>query len=432
MRTLLASIYIEEKQFQKAWEILECIELADLDAIAMGNYVGDLLNIHAQSEMDTSQAIANLWNNVHADESKTGTERKIALLSAAAQVFPKEYREAEDTKGYRHAYTAFLSLAEKQYEPGIAAFILESKNSAVIEKKLLEIKNWENFPIHALIHALKCDICFPLPNQLLNVEDMDRLSTRLAKEKEYFFSIVLQSAEKTNPENWKNLLWMRSLILAAIRTYSWSDQQQDSEQGISIAQAFAKIEGEFLPCCYATEVLQEHRLFVLPPIHRFGFYCSQAFAALESGDTTGYVRLLRNGLNVCESTKNMVEFLIEHTPELQMPPPSPEMLALAEQIRAVLSRFNPDDPALAALKQSEAYQKVAHLIENPVESVTDAAENSSSAIKSSSLAVDKLSKRESDSPTENSSTEGTVPAEEAPTQKLRVISMEKQAGGLLQ
>ena len=45
------------------------------------------------------------------------------------------------------------------------------------------------------------------------------------------------------------------------------------------------------------------------------------------------------------------------------PTPSAELLALAEQVRTVLARFSPDDPAVEALKQSEAYQKVACLIE---------------------------------------------------------------------
>ena len=50
-----------------------------------------------------------------------------------------------------------------------------------------------------------------------------------------------------------------------------------------------------------------------------------------------------------------------NTPELKNP--SEELTALAEQIRTVLEKFSPSDPAVTALKQSEAYQKVAYLIE---------------------------------------------------------------------
>ena len=72
-------------------------------------------------------------------------------------------------------------------------------------------------------------------------------------------------------------------------------------------------------------------------------------------------RLLREGLALCGAAKEMVEYLLDSTQALKSP--SEELSALADQIRAVLGRFSPDDPAVAALKQSEAYQKVAYLIE---------------------------------------------------------------------
>lgn len=102
-------------------------------------------------------------------------------------------------------------------------------------------------------------------------------------------------------------------------------------------------------------------MFALPPLHRFGFYCARAFDALDAGDRTDYIRLLREGLAICEVVKDIVEFLIDNTPELKNP--SEELTALAEQIRTVLEKFSPSDPAVTALKQSEAYQKVAYLIE---------------------------------------------------------------------
>lgn len=151
--------------------------------------------------------------------------------------------------------------------------------------------------------------------------------------------------------------------MASIRTFDWGNKEQRGEQGMALARAFVEVEREFLPFCYSAKVLREDGLFALPPMHRFGWYFAQAFDALDAGNATGYVRLLREGLSNCEGMKDMVEFLIDHTPQLQAPKPPAELAALAEQIRTVLSNFAPDDPAVAALKQSEAYQKVAHLIE---------------------------------------------------------------------
>ena len=134
---------------------------------------------------------------------------------------------------------------------------------------------------------------------------------------------------------------------------------QRTQQKLDLAWAFARVEGTFLPRCYTTEMLEDP--FVLPPMHRLGWRCAQAFEALECGDAAQYVHLLRKSLEVCPGMKGMINFLLSNTPQLQEP--SQELQMLAEQLRMALARFDPSDPAVALLKQSEAYRKVAHIIE---------------------------------------------------------------------
>ena len=253
--------------------------------------------------------------------------------------------------------------AEVGGDLGRAAAILESCDLGFIGEKLNQVENWEELPIAALLHALEFGADFPLPNKPLRLEEMDRLAARLAQHKERFFPLVLDAADRVDMDDWQGLCWARGLVLAAVQTYPWAGQDQDEKQGMALARAFAKTEGAFLPMCYNTECLQEERLFVLPPLHRLGWYCVRAFEALEQGGAVEYVRLLRVGLDTCEGMKHMVEFLADHTAEVQQLMAPPELKALAEQVRAILARFAPDDPAVAALKQSEAYQKVAYLIE---------------------------------------------------------------------
>ena len=119
----------------------------------------------------------------------------------------------------------------------------------------------------------------------------------------------------------------------------------------------------FIPQCFTLETLNENRLFMLLPMHRFGWYCAQVFAALEGSDAVGDVRLLREGLTVCEGVKDMVKFLTEHTPELRKLAPSEELLALAEQVRMLLAAYPAGDPMVEAIKASESYQKAAYFIE---------------------------------------------------------------------
>ena len=147
------------------------------------------------------------------------------------------------------------------------------------------------------------------------------------------------------------------MSLAAIRVCQWDDE----EKGMALARAFVNTERAILSRCYAPELLIEENLFLLQPTHRFGWYCIRAFEALDSGDAAGYARLLRRGLNTAKDMRPMVEFLTEHTPELQSP--SQELLELADKVRGMLAAFDPGDPAVAAIRQSPVYQKVAHLIE---------------------------------------------------------------------
>lgn len=134
---------------------------------------------------------------------------------------------------------------------------------------------------------------------------------------------------------------------------------------MELARTFANVEWEFINCYYAPEIVQEKNICGLPPLHRFGWYCARAFAALDAGDPAGYVHLLRKGLDTCKAMKPMVEFLTEHTPELQVPEPDPELLDLAGKVHDLLALYPQDDPAVVAIKGSDVYKRVAHLIETP-------------------------------------------------------------------
>ena len=99
-------------------------------------------------------------------------------------------------------------------------------------------------------------------------------------------------------------------------------------------------------------------------MHRWGFYCAQAFRALDQGKSQEYLAALRKALNACPGQKEIVQFLLDRFLEDSRPQASPELLELAERIRAILAAYSPDDPAVAAIRQSPAYQQVAWLIED--------------------------------------------------------------------
>lgn len=358
-RIVLADAYFQEKQYQKARDMLRTLNGGELNELCARNCTGAMVNLHAQSGLDLSEDMAKFWDQIIAptpSEERSG-ERQRGVADVAVRIFSAAYRAEEDRQGFRHAYTLFLPLAGK-CGWGDAAAILEEADPEKLTAMLGRVEKWKACPIEALAHALERGAVFPLPEKPLMLEEMDVLVNRLAQDKEGLLRLTQQLGRISD---FQTLTWVRGLLLAAVRTYDWSDE----EQGLSLARKFAAVERQFLTLCYAPEMLRPENLFALPAMHRFGWYCARAFEALDGGDPVGYVRRLRVGLSVCEGAKAMVEFLVDHTPEVQTAPPSQELLDLADKVRGMLSALAPDDPAVEALKQSPAYRKVSHLIEGP-------------------------------------------------------------------
>ncbi len=57
-----------------------------------------------------------------------------------------------------------------------------------------------------------------------------------------------------------------------------------------------------------------------------------------------------------------MEYLTENTPGLKAGEPSEELMALAEQVRTLLSLYPKDAPEVVALKATPAYRQVARFI----------------------------------------------------------------------
>lgn len=357
MRLVMAEACVELGRWEDALTQLSAMDCAQMNEQHAAGACLTLSALHRKSVLDTAPAVEALWSGISKDKTEPAEKKQSALLSTGMQLFSRGYREKEQgTMGSRPAYTVFLPLAGR-CELGTAAAMMESRDIGELEALLQTVEHWDQLPAAALEHALTAGVRFPLPGKPLALEDMDSLASRLAREGP-LEERVIRMAERL-PEDWQSLIWGRELALAAVQSRNW----KQTGRGMDLCRAFAGIEGAVLPRYYGEALLCEENIYVLPPVHRFGWYCARAFEALGSGDLNSYVRHLRVGLSVCEGMKDMVEFLAQNTPELQAPKPSAELLALAEQVRTLLAAYAPDDPAVKALKASPAYQKVAWIIE---------------------------------------------------------------------
>lgn len=366
VKVFLTEAYRSEGRLKDAVDLIKGLDMQNLDEKQTEMLVRVLKRIHARSQTDTTPMIMSLWEGITSLQSKETLieQRKRAFIREAGSAFTAEYRTSEDTEEdvLRHAYTLFLPLADK-CETGQAAAILDTTDVQAQETLLTKVDDWKRFPIHALAYALECGVRFPLPDMRMTVEEMDRLAGRLSGDQNSLIKLTQRILEQDYSGELQELVWKRGMVIATVRCFDWKAEGQDAEQGMALARAFAQVEGLFVSRCYAPEILCEENIFVLPPLHRFGWFCAQAFEMLAGGNAAGYVHFLRTGLETYEDMKSMVEFLVDNMPKIQTPPPSTELQMLAEQIRTVLANFAPDDPAVAALRQSEAYQKVAWIIE---------------------------------------------------------------------
>lgn len=364
LRILLVIAYMKEGQAERAWMMLESLDGTEMDAAQAGNLALALLEFQAGSTQETGLLLLRLYDELCQPKpsAECAEERRNKFLALAAAGFDPTFRHRESAQKnfVRPSYTLLRPLADR-CELGIAAVVMDSADTGEIERLLRTVEHWDRLPAAALEHALSEGVVFPMPGKPLALEEMDILASRMAREdNNMLIRLAVRLAEHL-PEDWQGLIWARELTLAAVQSCDWGE----AEQSMNLCRAFARIEGAVLPRYYGEALLCEENICVLPPMHRFGWYCAQAFEAMDSGSHTEYARLLRAGLTSCPSMKAMAEFLMRELERTMRPQATPELLSLAEQVRTLLAAYDPDDPAVKALKASPAYQKVAHLIEGP-------------------------------------------------------------------
>lgn len=361
LRIVIAQAYLELNHPEKALELLESVDGSVMDETAqIETCVNIMMRLYRVTDLDIVSYAAKLWEQISRPEpsEEEAEKRRQSFRKTGRNAFELSFIADELKKeGFRrHSYTLFLPLEECGSLSAFAAMLEETDRASLTEK----MSRWEGdpMPVSVLFHAMEVGVPFPLPGKPQTIDSMGALANQLAKEPERLRKLVLAGVPL---ENAQQICWAGSLALVAIQSCSWKTAE---EQDVKLARRFAETEKWFLSVCYTPELLTGENVLLLPSLHRFGWHFVRAFEALDAGNRVEYVRLLREGLRFCTAMTPMVDFLVKYTPELQLKPePSEELKALADQIRTVLANFSPDDPAVAALKQSEAYRKVAHLIE---------------------------------------------------------------------
>lgn len=240
--------------------------------------------------------------------------------------------------------------------PGRSARIVLSDDAGAIAREWAHVADWEQMFPQAYLHTM--ELRLPLPEAFYRqpAEQMSALAAALAKQPSLPRTTLDWLDHIDPPATPGQLAWQLDLAIAALRAHGWSD---DVPVGQGLCAHYAALSATWLDNVYNPELLNSEDIAVLPSMHRFAWHLRQALAAWEKGDELGYVRSLRTALDAAPAMKETVDFLLEHKPRTAA---QRQLEELAGQVRAILARYVPDDPAVQAIKASPAYQKVAHLL----------------------------------------------------------------------
>lgn len=246
---------------------------------------------------------------------------------------------------------------------GIAARVMACTDAEEIARLLSAVEEWDAFPPQALAHALKHGALFPDHLSRQSVKWLQETALAVLEACEDCVPLLLARAEKTDFDSLSQtqlLYWLLTAALTREEVFS------DGKAAVQLCEHYVHAAETYLSRCYSPEVVACHGACCgLNETDQFSFDYLIARAWREQGDSPAYIHALRSALRAAPQMKHFVKFLLDcekHDGRKQV---SPELLALAEQVRAILAQYPSDDPAVAALKQSPAYQKVAYLIEEP-------------------------------------------------------------------
>ena len=247
---------------------------------------------------------------------------------------------------------------ETPWELGWSARLMDADREEG-QALLARMKEWRYVPILAIRRAVELGL--PLPDSFFRrsaQENRDTAAGLVDREKPEFNAALLEWMEHCDfTASMSRFQFQIELMIAALRVEDWKDR----ERGSRLCARFLDVAADYLPNYYNAALLgSEEDWNALPGMHQFALLLLKGRKALEQGDELGWVRALRQALKVAPAMKEMVDFLRQNTPKTTA---QAQLQALADKVKAVLAQYAPDDPAVVALKQSPAYQKVAHLIE---------------------------------------------------------------------
>lgn len=344
------------KRFEEMKESLDAIEVKNCALLNVKDFVKTLYI--SWEKIDLSDTLLQVYQTLF-EKEPADAERQA--------VFRRETASAFNLPETEEHTPPFSLIAKLPVDLGRAAKVMQAQTAEEAAQEAGTLESWQEIPPIVVQKLMDWNVPLPPAFFLQGTERYEELAAGLAERmKEKFTQAVLAYAQAEDFfYRSTRFTWLFDLVIAAVMFEDWTR----AEPAETLCGLYAGLAADYLRKFYRQDLLCKEEIPALPAMHRFGWYYIQARNALAAGDKLEYVRLLRAGLQAAPGTKKMVEFLMERiNSEAQSPQEvDSELQALAQKVQTVLAAFSPDDPAVAALLASPAYQKVKGLIQLPWE-----------------------------------------------------------------
>ncbi len=351
IKIIIAFAMIKENRKDEALKLLSEIDLLKQNNDNIKNWfktIGDL-NKSDKSSVVISKVISDFLKNANESNHKS--------YSLVISEINKIFSDTQQKDTYKLLY-------ETPDAIGISAKLCDVKSKEETEKLLNNIDCWEHFMPSALKRSILLKVDFPSEFYLLPSKQLDSLISKIHfNTQELKESVLEYYCNEDFLKTFPRISFVYKLLSSLI--FNGSDSE------MKLLNKFAAVSEYFLNTCYNFELLQnEDMVQYIPEQHLFSWYFVKATKEKEINPLE-YLKTLKVAVNKVPKSKAIVEFLIEKfkneeekKKQNQIKNASPELVALAEQLKTMLSAFPENSPELIAIKQSPMYKQVAFLIEN--------------------------------------------------------------------
>ena len=325
--------------------------------------------LYSWQQIDYTDEFARLGKIFYEDsideQDKLMKEKSFILNEFIKQQF--ELKETSDNEEITPAYSLVANLGNCDY--AYFAKIILSEDEIDILSFSSNIDCWSDIPISVFSKIMSFNFALPEQFYTQSVDNMQSIADKyvVSLDKDKSVQIVLDWLNSVKKQTYpKDIVWRYYLITSAIRVAEWEDKEYTSQ----LLDIYLALTSEFINWYYNPEIICEQTIDVLPSMHAFAWFIFKYSEEKKNNNLKACIYWLKKALKVLPNMNSMVKYLLNNVEndmsKIEIPKEvAPELMMLAQKVKAILSSYPENDPAVLAIKQSEVYKQVAHLIEEP-------------------------------------------------------------------